>query len=70
MCYKIKLNENGCKIISNEQMKKWILDYVEYAILRYDDEFGRTDYGFPFPPPPSPGSHYSTFCEFDYFKFS
>ena len=23
-----------------------------------------------FPPPPSPGSHYSTFYEFDYFKFS
>ena len=45
---KIKFNENVCKIISNEQMKKWILDYVEYAILRYDDEFGRTDYGFPF----------------------
>ena len=32
----------------SSEMKTWILDYIEYAILRYDDEFGRKDYGFPF----------------------
>ena len=45
---KISLNENIRKILQNPEMKKWIFDSIEYAILRYDDEFGREDYGFPF----------------------
>ena len=44
----ISLNQNVRQILDDEQAKKWILDFVEYAILRYDDEFGRKDYGFPF----------------------
>lgn len=30
------------------EFAKWISDYIEYALLRYDEEFGRQDYGFPF----------------------
>lgn len=50
---KIQLNENVKTLFTNSnplcvEMKKWICDYIEYAILRYDDEFGRTDFGFPF----------------------
>lgn len=49
----IALNKNVSELLNKKdpislEMKKWILDYIEYAILRYDDEFGREDYGFPF----------------------
>ena len=49
----ISLNENVkalFKIQDNlsSEYKKWLLDFSEYAILRYDDEFGRNFYGFPF----------------------
>jgi len=44
----ISLNESINPLLNDENMKKWINDTIEYAILRYDDEFGRIDYGFPF----------------------
>jgi len=34
--------------VNKGYIKKWINDYIEYALLRYDEEFGRNDYGFPF----------------------
>ena len=48
--YSIKLNQNLVSLLNekNEYINKWILDYIEYALLRYEDEFGRQDYGFPF----------------------
>ena len=49
----ISLNENIKDLFRMQDSistyyKKWLLDYTEYAILRYDDEFGRDFYGFPF----------------------
>lgn len=47
----ISLNQNIKELFSstnNDEISKWINDYVEYALLRYDEEFGRNDYGFPF----------------------
>ena len=45
---KISLNENVKQLFKNQNMKDWIFDSIEYAIMRYEDEFGRDDYGFPF----------------------
>jgi hypothetical protein len=45
---KISLNENVKQFFKNQNMKDWIFDSIEYAIMRYEDEFGRDDYGFPF----------------------
>ena len=45
---KISFNENVKELFKNQNMKDWIFDSIEYAIMRYEDEFGRTDYGFPF----------------------
>ena len=48
---KISLNQNVKKLLSSENREyivKWINDYTEYALLRYDEEFGRGDFGFPF----------------------
>ena len=45
---KISLNENVKELFKNQNMKDWIFDSIEYAIMRYEDEFGRDDYGFPF----------------------
>lgn len=48
---KICLNQKIKELFSssqNEYIKKWINDYIEYALLRYEEEFGRKDYGFPF----------------------
>ncbi len=47
----ISLNKNVKNLFSSsnkEEFSKWINDYIEYALLRYDEEFGREDYGFPF----------------------
>ncbi|MBO5123648.1 MAG: DUF3427 domain-containing protein [Spirochaetaceae bacterium] len=48
----ISLHENVKALFNDEKssslIKNWIFDFVEYAILRYDEEFGREDYGFPF----------------------
>ena len=44
----ITINNKVSELLSDEKMKNWITDIIEYAILRYDDEFGRADYGFPF----------------------
>ncbi|MBP5328899.1 MAG: DUF3427 domain-containing protein [Spirochaetaceae bacterium] len=44
----IKINNLVSDLLVDTEMKKWITDIIEYAFLRYDDEFGRTDYGFPF----------------------
>ena len=47
----ISLNQNVTDLFSaqhKEEICKWINDYIEYALLRYDEEFGRTDFGFPF----------------------
>ena len=47
----ISLNQNVKNLFSSsnkEEISKWINDYIEYALLRYDEEFGRKDYGFPF----------------------
>lgn len=47
----ISLNQNVKELFSSsnkEEISKWINDYIEYALLRYDEEFGRNDYGFPF----------------------
>ena len=47
----ISLNQNVKELFSSsnkEEISKWINDYIEYALLRYDEEFGRKDYGFPF----------------------
>ncbi len=48
----ISLHENVKELFkdakSSSQIKYWLFDFVEYVILRYDDEFGREDYGFPF----------------------
>lgn len=44
----ISLNTSIVEILADQTLNKWITDTIEYAILRYDDEFGRTDYGFPF----------------------
>ena len=44
----IELNQSVVNIISDEQCRKWIIDIVEYSLMRYEDEFGREDYGFPF----------------------
>lgn len=48
---KISLNKNIQDLLSSQNKdlySKWINDYIEYALMRYDDEFGRDDYGFPF----------------------
>ena len=51
---KIELNENVKSLFSSTnsnnatEFLKWINDYIEYALLRYEDEFNRDDYGFPF----------------------
>lgn len=45
---KISLNENVKQLFKNQNMKDLIFDSIEYAIMRYEDEFGRDDYGFPF----------------------
>lgn len=44
----ISLNKSVSNLLNDPDIKKWINDTIEYAILRYDDEFGRIDYGFPF----------------------
>ena len=47
----ISFNQNVKELFSSsnkEEISKWINDYIEYALLRYDEEFGRKDYGFPF----------------------
>ncbi len=47
----ISLNSNVIPLFSStnkEVISKWINDYIEYALLRYDEEFGRKDFGFPF----------------------
>jgi superfamily II DNA or RNA helicase len=44
----ITQNNKVSDLLTDEKMKKWIANIIEYAILRYDDEFGRADYGFPF----------------------
>ena len=47
----VTLNQNVKELFSSsnkEEISKWINDYIEYALLRYDEEFGRNDYGFPF----------------------
>jgi len=47
----ISLNPNIIDLFTStntEQITKWINDYIEYAFMRYDDEYGRKDYGFPF----------------------
>ena len=44
----IKLNDSVSEIFADVEAKKWVMDTIEYALLRYDDEFGRIDYGFPF----------------------
>ena len=47
----ITLNQNVKELFSSsnkEEISKWINDYIEYALLRYDEEFSRNDYGFPF----------------------
>ena len=44
----IKLNSTVSDLLKDEEIQKWIKDIIEYALLRYDDEFGRKDYGFPF----------------------
>ena len=47
----ISFNQNVKALFSSankEDFYKWIKDYIEYALLRYDEEFGREDYGFPF----------------------
>ena len=41
---KISLNPNVVELFSSpnkDEIFKWINDYIEYALLRYDDEFGR-----------------------------
>lgn len=48
---KIMLNQNIIKLLkgtNSKQILKWVNDYIEYAFLRYDEEFGRIDYGYPF----------------------
>ena len=47
----ISLNQNVKAMLSSsnkDEISKWINDYIEYALLRYDEEFGRADFGFPF----------------------
>ncbi|MCR4734298.1 MAG: DUF3427 domain-containing protein [Treponema sp.] len=44
----ITVNNKVSDLLTDSKMKIWIMDIIEYAILRYDDEFGRSDYGFPF----------------------
>lgn len=47
----ISLNQNVINLFSaNNKVEicKWVKDYIEYALLRYDEEFGRADFGFPF----------------------
>ena len=44
----ITVNNKVSNLLTDEKTKNWITDIIEYAILRYDDEFGRADYGFPF----------------------
>ena len=47
----ISLNQKVKTLFSSSnkgEISKWINDYIEYALLRYDEEFGRDDYGFPF----------------------
>lgn len=47
----VTLNQNVKELFSSsnkEEISKWINDYIEYALLRYDEEFGRNDYGSPF----------------------
>ena len=47
----ISLNQNVKELFSstnNDEISKWINEYIEYALLRYDEDFGRNDYGFPF----------------------
>lgn len=36
------------KLFDNKSAVCWINDYIDYAILRYEKEFGKKDYGFPF----------------------
>ena len=53
----LRFNFDGTKIsfcsqvqelFENENAVSWIKDYIEYATLRYEKEFGKKDYGFPF----------------------
>lgn len=47
----ISLNPTVKTLFSSEhkdEITKWINDYIEYALMRYDDEFGRENFGFPF----------------------
>lgn len=44
----ISINESILSLLTDQNIQKWINDTIEYAFLRYDDEFGRIDYGFPF----------------------
>ena len=55
----ISLNQNVKELFSstnNDEISKWINEYIEYALLRYDEDFGRNDYGFPFLKP------YAKYC--------
>lgn len=47
----LSLNENIKSLFihqNSDKIKSWVYDYTEYAVLRYDEEFGREYYGFPF----------------------
>ena len=36
------------ELFENKNAVRWIKDYIEYATLRYEKEFGKQNYGFPF----------------------
>lgn len=44
----IHISDKVLDLLADENIKVWIMDIIEYALLRYDEEFGCEDYGFPF----------------------
>lgn len=41
-------NEIKSALFENKEAKHWFEDLIQYNLLRYQDEFGSSDYGFPF----------------------
>ena len=45
----ISLNKEIKKLLSSEQLcSLWLSDLIQYNLMRYQDEFGAKNYGFPF----------------------
>lgn len=43
----IKLSDFFCETLKNENFKNYLLEIIDYGLLRYKKEFSNLDYGFP-----------------------